>query len=215
MELDEKQKKKVDKLSLHLEDKDVALFNEVNEINEHLEGIHENLGKLAEKPDKEVPGLLKVEIPGAELITIKGEKGDTGEKGEQGDKGDTGPQGKQGIQGAKGLKGDKGDKGEKGDDGIDGKDGKDGVAGKDGSPDTGEQIISKINESEGEINPERVKGLNDSIKKLENRPTGSRGLFGGRSDNWHTGDSKATHTLSVQTSAPSNPQIGDIWIDVS
>jgi hypothetical protein len=214
MELDEKQLKKVDKVALHMEDSSLALHQEVVEINEHLEGIHENLGKIAQKEDKEAPEVRKVEIMGAEILTIKGEKGDkgdTGEIGEKGDKGDTGP------QGSKGLKGDKGEKGEKGKDGIDGKDGESiiGPAGKDGSPDTGEQIIDKINDSEGEIDSERIKGLNDSIKKLENRPTGSRGLFGGRSDNWHTGDVKATHTLSVQVSAPGNPQVGDLWVDTS
>lgn len=79
----------------------------------------------------------KVEIVGAELLTIKGEKGEKGEKGDKGeigpqgikgDKGDTviGPQGKEGPQGLTG------EQGIPGKDGIDGKKGKDGKNGKDG-----------------------------------------------------------------------------------
>lgn len=94
----------------------------------------------------------KVELLGAELVTIKGEKGDRGEigpkgdRGEKGDKGDTGadstvpgPQGETGGRGPKGEKGDPstipGPKGEKGDKGT---------AGKNGSPDKPEDIVSKL-----------------------------------------------------------------------
>jgi len=84
------------------------------------------------------------------------------------------------------IKGDKGDKGEDGYtpikgvdyfDGIDGKDGKDGVGidgkdgkdGKDGSPDTGEQIVEKINDLEIEpdkqIDFSHIKGFKQEVSK--------------------------------------------------
>ena len=72
----------------------------------------------------------------------KGEKGDRGEKGDKGDKGNPG------------SKGDKGDRGERGKDGREGRDGRDGIDGldgndgRDGSPDTGKEIVDKINELE-------------------------------------------------------------------
>lgn len=52
--------------------------------------------------------------------------------------------GEQGIQGEKGLKGDRGEKGEKGDN---------------GSPDTGEQIVKKINEQKELIDASKIKNL--------------------------------------------------------
>ena len=75
---------------------------------------------------------------------VDGEKGDKGDQGERGEQGLPGMKGEKGDKGEKGEKGEKGDKGENGF-GIDGKDGLDGKDGKDGSPDTGEEIIEKIN----------------------------------------------------------------------
>ncbi len=50
------------------------------------------------------------------------------------------------------------------------KDGNNGMDGKDGSPDTGEQIIDKINadDSEKKIKREKVEGLDDEIKGIKN-----------------------------------------------
>ena len=61
-------------------------------------------------PKMEMPEKHKVEIEGAELVTIKGEKGDKGDVGE------TGPQGESivGPEGKMGLKGDTGEQGERG-----------------------------------------------------------------------------------------------------
>lgn len=82
-----------------------------------------------------------------------------------GEKGEQGIQGKQGIKGEKGDKGDKGDRGEKGEDGyngidgLDGKNGENGKDGKDGSPDTGEQIVEKINKQKTQIDASKIKNL--------------------------------------------------------
>ena len=98
----EKMAQNMDKMAIHA---NLPIVDELSEVNEHLEGIHENLKMMAEKPmpKMEMPEKHKVEIMGAELVTIKGEQGIQGEKGEQG------------IQGNDGKNGEKGDKGERGD----------------------------------------------------------------------------------------------------
>jgi hypothetical protein len=50
---------------------------------------------------------------------------------------------------------------------------------------------------------------------INERINTSSEVTGGRNNSWHTGDLKSTHTLSVQASAPGNPEIGDLWVDVS
>lgn len=90
-------------VKLFVKDKEGANFKVVLNILEALKDIAE----------KEQPDVQKVELRGAELVTIKGEKG---EKGEKGDKGDSivGPKGEKGEKGDKGDKGDRGDVGERG-----------------------------------------------------------------------------------------------------
>ena len=70
---------------------------------------------------------------------IKGDKGEDGQPGKDGVNGRDGTDGKGGLDGRNGIDGK---------DGLDGKhgeDGKDGINGKDGSPDTGKEIVDKIN----------------------------------------------------------------------
>ena len=96
------------------------------------------LKDIRDKKIPERPEVQKVEIEGAELVTIKGVKGDKGEKGDKGDKGEKGDsiKGEKGDEGERGLTGNTGQKGDKGDSikgeaGKSGKDGKDGTDGKD------------------------------------------------------------------------------------
>lgn len=99
------------------------------------------------KSQKNLPPKIKVEIVGAEIITLKGDKGDKGERGLVGSRGPRGEKGDTGKNGERGLKGETGPRGERGQDGkngISGKDGKDGKHGLDGSPDTPEQIVKKL-----------------------------------------------------------------------
>lgn len=152
----------------------------------------DKLGELVDaiknlpKP-QEMPNGLKMELPGVELITLKGEKGDAGDNVDQEavikevlSKIST-P--KDGVTPTKSellalitplipkVK--------------DGEDADEQYIiekvleriptpkdGDDGSPDTPEQIIEKINSSEGLIDKERIRGLdsyNDEIKTLQNR----------------------------------------------
>ncbi len=123
-----------------------------------------------EKPEAESTKPVKVSIEGAEIITIKGEKGDKGETGDKGDKGDPGKNGKDGKDGKNGLNGKDGKDGLDGDDGLNGTDGKEGLNGKDGSPDTGTQIVEKINSldpenSDEQIDAVHIKNLPKEVKK--------------------------------------------------
>lgn len=100
----------------------------------------------------------------------KGDKWDTGDKGEKGDsiKWDTGEKGETGEKWDKGDKWDKWETGENGKDwkdGIDGIDWKDGKNGKDWSPDTGEEIVTKLEKLKGNkrLDIKAIKG----IEKLE------------------------------------------------
>jgi hypothetical protein len=63
--------------------------------------------------------------------------------------------------------------GRDGRDGQDGRDGRDGTDGVDGSPDTGDDIILKINESEFLIDRSRIEGIEDIEARIE--AAGSKG----------------------------------------
>lgn len=87
--------------------------------------------------------------------------------------------------------------GKDGKDGVDGKDGKDGrqgKVGKDGSPDTGEEIIGKINKDKNvKINAEKVEGWKDIESMAKTAEANSRlGLRAG-------GDTVYLTDLSSQT----------------
>ncbi len=97
--------------------------------------------------------------------------------------GEEGKPGKDGVNGRDGKDGKKGERGEKGNDGIDGVDGHDGLDGKDGSPDTGKEIVKKINEQKGKINKKNIEGFDDieSYAKSANDKIQKYLLFGGGS----------------------------------
>ena len=142
-----------------------------------LDDISGGIRTIAEKEEVERPEVQKISIEGAEVISIRGEKGDDGEQGPQGES----------IVGPQGEKGERGEKGDEGPAGKDGEDGKSivgpaGADGKDGSPDTGDQIIEKINDSEELIKKERVEGIEEiekTVRSIELRPTGGSGVARG------------------------------------
>ena len=103
-----------------------------------------------------------VKIEGAEVLILKGEKGDPGEPGTNTPV--PGPDGKDGKDGTPGRDGKDGRNGFDGRHGTDGKDGVNGIPGlrgKDGSPDTGEEIIQKINKDKSDrlIRKDKVEGM--------------------------------------------------------
>lgn len=167
----EELKNKLKEIAPHmLEEKDLPMFLKLEEISESLAKIA--LKEMPEMPHMEMPEVHKVEIMGAEFLTIKGEKGETGEIGPKGDS----------IVGPQGPKGDRGDSivGPAGRDGIDGESivGPKGENGKDGSPDNAEQIVEKLNTLEEAIDIEVIKGLKKKLEDLEKKWS-SRPMFGG------------------------------------
>lgn len=123
------------------------------------------------------PEVQKMELLGAELVTIKGQKGDKGDKGDKGEKGDsiTGPQGPKGndstVPGPKGpigLTGKDGKNGRDGINGLNGKDGKNGKDGNDGSPDSPADIVSKLQTvKKAWLNIDAIDGdFNKKIKQI-------------------------------------------------
>lgn len=117
--------------------------------------------------------------------------------------------------------------GEDGVDGLDGKDGAPGRDGKDGSPDTGGDIIKKINEAEEKIAADRVEmdkfsaGMADSILNraigivdqrssfLINKAEQLRVDVNTKVTGW------GTHNITVSDTAPSNPSLNDLWVDTT
>ncbi len=155
------QKNKKDKLELFLNAPDLALHAEVQAMNDSLK-------KIADRPKI----VQKVELVGITQATIQGKKGDTGES----------PTDEHLIELItplipKPIKGEPGNDGKNGQDstvpGPQGEPGESikGADGKDGSPDTGEQIIDKINDDESDkvLKREKVEGLNDELKNVHEK----------------------------------------------
>lgn len=139
---------------------------------DELERINDGVNELSNSASKFfntqiIPDIIRVQVDG--IDKLRGEKGETGE---------VGPIGTQGERGPVGPKGDKGDCGESGLDGLDGldgtdgEDGLDGKNGKDGSPDTGEQIIEKINaldDKAPKIDAKHIDNLPHSVERIIER----------------------------------------------
>lgn len=109
--------------------------------------------------EDEIKDLIKEEV--VKHTPEDGVNGKDGKDGKDGERGAEGKKGKDGNNGKDGKAGKDGINGEKGEQGAAGKDG------KDGSPDTGYDIIEKINEEQdAQIDAARIKNL----PKYENRP---------------------------------------------
>jgi hypothetical protein len=141
-------KLQIEKITRQIRNPSNAAYLEQLEHGEKLDNIHSRLDKPLEVSVNNHPKAvekMKVEIEGAEIVTIKGKQGDKGETGERGPQGESvvGPQGPAGIQGEIGPMGPQGIPGRDADeqtiiqavlskipkpkDGRDGKDGKDGI----------------------------------------------------------------------------------------
>ena len=161
--------RKLEKLLNYSKDKELASFNELQDVATGISKLHETLGSLS--------GLVGPAGPQGE----KGDKGDAGERGQKGDKGDTGEKGDVGPVGMNGRDG------KPGKDGLDGKDGESiigpaGINGKDGKDAiyTDNQIVEKIIRADKLIPKEKVEGLLDleRIAKLNAENHQYRGSVG-------------------------------------
>ncbi len=112
------------------------------------------LDKVKEDLLKKVDKALDEQTNSLNFIRDKVRKIKDGGKGERGDKGDKG----------EGIKGDKGD------------------VGKQGSPDTSEQIVSKVNTSKTKIKKEQIEGIDEVIDNMKAEVGSARG-FAARASN--------------------------------
>jgi hypothetical protein len=167
-----------------------------------------------------------VELKGVSLVTIKGDQGEKGDKGEPGKNGNDGVDGNDskvpGPKGDPGKDGKSGKDGKPGKNGADGARGLDGKNGKDGSPDTGKQIIEKINTEKGDlIKKEKVEGLADIESMARTAEANSQRGYGGdfvtEGTNISITSLAGVKTIAldipVQTTAPADPVLNQLWID--
>lgn len=144
---------------------------------------------------------MEVEIEQIREIaeTTKKEKGEKGDKGERGDKGDKGDSGKDGKNGLNGTNGKDGLNGRNGIDGLNGVDGLNGENGKDGSPDTGEQIVGKINSQSKKIESSKLdlSKVEKDIKELKEKPAIINNIMGGQGGASGIRDIRAGNNISI------------------
>lgn len=174
---------------------------------ETAKAVQDALPVIADMVRKEVDA-KEVKTIADTAITIKGDKGDKGDRGEIGPKGE------------KGDKGDPGIRGPKGDDGINGVDGRDGRDGKDGSPGrngtNGKDGVGVAEVAIGDdghlyVALDNGRVIDAGMARGRDGKDGKAGaiVYGGG------GGSSAKSNVTVGDTPPSNPQVGDIWIDTN
>lgn len=159
--LDPKQKKRYEKVAKLFDEGEVALF-------EYLIELEDKIDAKVTEVEQKIPDL------GGVLESVRGTQGIEGTKGDMGLQGPEGPEGKSivGPQGPRGPQGPSGKDGTNGKDGesIIGPSGKNGNDGRDGSPDTGKEIVEKINaldidDPDLQIDASHIKNIDKYIKK--------------------------------------------------
>ena len=109
------------------------------------------------------------------------------------------------IETVPGEDGEDGEDGNKGNDGYSPKKGVDYFDGKDGSPDTPEQIVEKLNKTEQSIELKAIKGLENELKTLRQNVAGSKsgkGKGGGMGNVQHETFNISAGTTTVTTTYP-------------
>lgn len=181
----------------------IALAKGFIALDEKIDGIKEELKKKLESE-------LVLEIDREEL------KGEKGEQGEKGDKGDAGKDGRDGKAGKIGK---------------DGKDGRDGIDGKDGEKIIIEKITNIPPTKDIETLKKQIEEIEELIKKLP-KVKGSiysavaalKSITAGTNisvDNTIFGHPVVAFTgfsglskITVSATEPSNPAIGDLWVEL-
>ncbi len=113
-----------------------------------------------------------------------------GEKGDKGDPGEKGKPGKDGLPGRDGLNG------------LNGADGKDGKPGKDGK--NGVSVVDS-----------EIAADNHLVLKLSNGAIIDAGELPVADGNNQVFVSGNGYQIAVSATAPSNPQLNDLWLDIS
>jgi Collagen triple helix repeat (20 copies) len=154
----------------------------------------------------------------------KGDRGDVGPVGPEGPQGDIGPQGIQGPQGVKGDTGATGPQGEIGPQGIQGPIGETGPVGPQGEigpqgpqglkGDTGATGAAGAQGPKGDTGDTGATGATGPTgPQGEIGPQGIQGPPGAKGDTGAQGPAGVSTTTYRQTSAPTSPRPGDVWVD--
>lgn len=218
---------KLKKISRLESDSDLIIFEEIERTAKTVETLEsEIIGSLKDAteeivdklPTQKLPEVFDVTINGIQVLTLKGDKGDPGRDGRDGVDGKPGKNADETFVIQEITK-----KIPKPRDGINGRDGKDGLSGIDGSPDTGEQIVDKINalptnKDSAKIDVSHIKGLPSTQQIFTairsgtgsgtpagvlgdiqiNNPLGSFGTVGGARLGT-TGNTRGTDALDLQS----------------
>ena len=189
----------------------VAVQKGTKEVVDTLKGTHKV--KLVEREDEDDKEFNENEAGKALWSMLRGPKGVKGEKGDKGDKGDKGedsvvpgpqgPKGEQGVKGERGTKGERGVAGPKGETGQVGPKGERGPKGADGkTPKAGKDFFTKT---------EIKKIVDEAVDKTDKalQPRIARSIA---SKSYSLND---LTDVTVSATAPTNPQEGDLWVDLS
>lgn len=198
-----------------------------------MEGLVDSVKETAKNSSKK----LKIDIGGAEMVSLQGKKGDKGEKGDMGQQGERGFKGDKGDQGQRGVSDIPGPRGIPGKDGIDGTPGKKGdqgdrgdpgTNGLDGSPDSPLTIANKLNSLSDIIEPTVIRGYQTTEDIAKEFKRGGKyqialnDVKGAPLDmRWHGGGlNKVSHDDTLTgDGTPTSPLVvvggggGDLWTE--
>jgi len=209
------------------QEKLLRALKEKKVVDETTLGVFKMVEELNDRLDEEIPKITDV------IKRVKGDEGEQGEKGEKGEKGDTGEQGEQGPQGETGERGEKGHKGDQGKPGVT----PDtttialeaaGIAQERLTPfiptieqieadlpKLGERIRDGLEVLQGDerLDASAVKGLPEFQKETTKQISG--GLTRAKTDSLYTKFHEGASNITVSATAPSNPELYDLWVDIS
>ena len=206
------------------QEKLLRALKEKKVVDETTLGVFKMVEELNDRLDEEIPDLKDV------LKRVKGDKGDKGEDGKDGRDGIDGKNGKDGTDGADGKPGVRGHRGEPG-------------AVPDTTtialeaagiaqerltpfiptieqieadlPKLGERIRDGLEVLQGDerLDASAVKGLPEFQKETTKQISG--GLTRAKTDSIYTKFHGGASNITVSATAPSNPELYDLWVDVS
>mgnify|MGYP004417314814 CR=1 FL=1 len=170
--LDKKEQKLINLAKKGGRDAELYLLDEIQAVDEKLEAHTEEMSEAFEQLEIKFDNTVKEIKEGMPDFNkfLENVRGTQGEKGEQGESGKDGEDGENGQDGKNGISPNKNE--------IirevvslipTPKDGRDGKDGKDGSPDTSEDIKTKLESLEGNkrLDKKAVKGLDESIEEVK------------------------------------------------
>lgn len=198
----------------------VEFAQQVKEFNlEERGAIMSTLDEAVASAEERLAGYNEEEWVKIRKIVSEIKNGKDGKDGRNGRDGRDGMDGKNGVNGKDGI------------DGVDGNDGQNGTDGVDLFPNTPNEEVDKINEATNQIKKERVQGLADieRLASMNAQPPAPRTMFSrdgmqiGQARNINminsavsiVEDRAVITPITVSTTAPSNPFLNQLWLDIS